>query len=372
MNAHDRIFTTLSMEEPDRVPTTCQSIEPIFMENYDMEFEIKGEIMMSGVDLQIAKEMGLDSKWVHTGGLRPTMPMPTIPPELQKLHQNVNIWGQIHEKNRENESWYVDGIVKTPELLREWISYIKAFKPSEDQRYQQFKMMWDDCLSKDFVPIPTDGGPFFTGWSIIGLSKFAYFMRKYPHLIAELFHSLADITIEDHKRFFELGIDMMYICDDHAFKDRIFISPKQFQEFIVPIYKKMAANAHKYGAKFLLHTDGNLWEEFPYLIEAGIDAAEPLEYESGMRLEPLKENFGNKIALIGNIPSSDILSFGTVEDTIAITKKCIAEAAPGGGYILAPGSNIINTAKPKNVLAMIDTVKKFGQYPIKLKKENFA
>jgi uroporphyrinogen-III decarboxylase len=96
-----------------------------------------------------------------------------------------------------------------------------------------------------------------------------------------------------------------------------------------------------------------------------VDAAEPLEYEALNRLGPLKEQYGDKITLIGNIGASDFLSYGTVEETITITKKCIQDAAVGGGYICAPGSDILTTVKPKNLKAMIDTTRKYGVYPIR-------
>lgn len=35
-----------------------------------------------------------------------------------------------------------------------------------------------------------------------------------------------------------------------------------------------------------------------------------------------------------NVPASEALCFGTVEDTIRHTKQCILDAAEGGGYIL--------------------------------------
>jgi len=60
------------------------------------------------------------------------------------------------------------------------------------------------------------------------------------------------------------------------------------------------------------------------------------------------------------------LCLGSIEFTVEITKQCIKDAAAGGGLILAPGANILATAKVENVRAMIETNNKFGVYPIKL------
>jgi len=90
-----------------------------------------------------------------------------------------------------------------------------------------------------------------------------------------------------------------------------------------------------------------------------------LEYESGARLKPLKEQYGDKITLIGNVPATFALTFGTKEEVIFYTKQCITEAGQGGGYILGAGSDILGTCKLENVKIMIETAKKFGKYPLK-------
>jgi len=261
--------------------------------------------------------------------------------------------------------WYNDGALQTPEIARAWIPYIKDFVLPDESYYRTFKKIWDFGCEHDIVPIPTAGGPTFDTWSSIGMRRFAYMTRKYPEIVHDLINAWCDVVIEEHKCIFEHDIPYVFICDDHAQKERLMMSPKDWERFVEPVYKRLADNAHKYGAKFLVHTDGNLNESFPGMVRAGVDAAEPLEYESGMRLKPLKENYP-EITLIGNVPASEALCVGSVEFTIEITKQCIQDAAPGGGYILAPGANVLANTRIENITAMLDTVKKFGVYPIQL------
>ncbi|MBD3350949.1 MAG: hypothetical protein GF364_05630, partial [Candidatus Lokiarchaeota archaeon] len=282
MNALDRIWKALNHEEPDRVPTFTQSIEPKFVERYDKEIEIKGEPWLPRIDLQLAFEMGFDSKWVHIGGCKTPEERPEIPESIEiKENQRISDYGHIHQYGSDGRNWYVDGALKTPEIVKEWIDFIKTFEPKPESFYKAFKKEWDQCLEHDLVPIPTAGGPTYTTWAAMGITRFAYMMRKYPNLVHGFLNALTDITIEMHKCIFEQDIKMVFICDDHAFKDRIMMRPSDFRKFIVPIFKRLTDNAHKNGAKFILHTDGNIWEEMDCLIEAHVDAAEPLEYESG-------------------------------------------------------------------------------------------
>ena len=59
-----------------------------------------------------------------------------------------------------------------------------------------------------------------------------------------------------------------------------------------------------------------------------------------------------------------VLSFGTVEDTIAEIKHQILVAGEGGSFISAPGSDILGTVKPENLVAWIETVKRYDIYPL--------
>jgi uroporphyrinogen decarboxylase len=45
-------------------------------------------------------------------------------------------------------------------------------------------------------------------------------------------------------------------------------------------------------------------------------------------------------------------------------KRCISSLAPGGGFICAPSHHIQDDVPPANVLALRDSVVKWGKYPI--------
>ena len=366
MNVHERVYKTLSLQEPDRIPTFTQSIEPPFIERYDKEIGINGEENLL-IDMQVALELGYDSKWYHCGKIKvPEKLRPEIPKELHHLIEGkiLNNNGQIHESDSKTGRWYVDGILKTPEILREWISFIRTFSPAEPDYYKSIANMWNEHIEKGILPIPTAGGINHIVTSSIGMDRLGYMVRKYPALVKDLISAWVNITMEEHKCFFEQGIDIIFVCDDFAQKNRLMMSPSVFSEFFEPKYRLLAENAHKYGAKFIVHSDGDLKDAFPSLVKAGVDAAEPLEYEAGMRLKSLKEKWGDKICLIGNIPASDLICLGTQDQVVNFVKQAILDAADGGGLILGQGANLLANSKVENVQAMIKAIKKYGNYPI--------
>jgi uroporphyrinogen decarboxylase len=47
-------------------------------------------------------------------------------------------------------------------------------------------------------------------------------------------------------------------------------------------------------------------------------------------------------------------------------KRRIKDLAPGGGFVFAQVHNIQADVLPENIVAMFETVKKYGRYPIKI------
>ncbi|MHA1489998.1 MAG: uroporphyrinogen decarboxylase family protein [Promethearchaeota archaeon] len=366
MDVHERMIKTLEHEEPDRVPTLAQYFEYPFTKKVYQNIpptEKKRILSIQRQMLEAAIYIGFDSIWYHYEQIRRnSSERPTIPEEIKKKYgiDSCDDWGQFHKNG-----WYHDGVLKTSELLKEWISYINTWEPAKEVVFRRFKKIWDKYLLKGLVTIPTGSSVAFAIWSMIGMNRFAYMVRKHLNLVKDLAKALGRITKEFYDCLFEQGVDMVFICDDWALKERTIYNPKLWNELITPTYKMLANNAHKHDSKFLIHSDGNITETFPYLIDSGVDAIDPLEYESGVRLKPLKEEFGDKITLIGNISATYVLTYGTREETINATIQAIKNAAIGGGYILGAGSDILGTCKYENVKVMIDTVKKYGVYPIK-------
>ena len=365
MDVHERIIKTLEHEEPDQVPTLAQVFEYPFTKQVSkfMGFDENSKKPLSKDFMyDAAVHMGFDSIWYHLDRIRThSHEKPEVPEDILKRYniKSYTEWAQYYDGE-----WYRDGVLKTPELLKEWTSYINTWEPAGEIHFKSFKKIWDKYLQKGLVTIPTGGSVAFATWAMIGINRFSYMVRKHFNLVKDLAKALGRITKELENCFFEKGIDLAFICDDWALKGSTIYNPKHWNEIVTPVYKDLAKNAHKHNAKLMIHSDGDVSGTVPYLIESDIDGIDPLEYEAGMRLKKLKEDFGKDICLIGNISATYVLTYGTVEETVEATKQAIRDAARGGGFILGVGSDILGTCKYENVKAMIDSVKKYGVYPI--------
>jgi uroporphyrinogen decarboxylase len=114
------------------------------------------------------------------------------------------------------------------------------------------------------------------------------------------------------------------------------------------------------GVPALLHSCGNISAYLDLLAETKIKSIHPLQRTAGMDLRRIKAEYGKRFCLIGNIDSSGTLPFGSPEDVRAEVRQAIADAAPGGGYILASDHSLHDGIPIGNITAMFDEGMKAG------------
>lgn len=162
-------------------------------------------------------------------------------------------------------------------------------------------------------------------------------------------------------------IQIILYPDDYGMQTGLLISPQLFREMIKPRLKKLIDFIKgKTKAKIMLHSDGSIYKIINDLIEIGIDILNPCQpYAKDMEPEKLKEEFGDKVVFHGAIDQHKILQEGTVEEVKKEVHRKIKGLASGGGYILAPAHNIEEDTPVENLIAMYDSAKGYGWYPIR-------
>lgn len=196
------------------------------------------------------------------------------------------------------------------------------------------------------------------------LSLFLRSLYVNPSLIQRLFNESTRRATETIKALVDSGAEMVIGGADWGYRKGPFVSPKHFREFILPSLKAHAETCHKLGVPFVKHTDGNMEAvKEMFLAESGIDGYHAIEPRAGMDIGQLKREYGDKVCLLGNVDCAHTLVFGSVEDVVTETKRCLQAASPGGGHVLSSSNSIHAGVRLCNFLAMIEAGKRYGSQP---------
>jgi uroporphyrinogen-III decarboxylase len=170
-------------------------------------------------------------------------------------------------------------------------------------------------------------------------------------------------TIEFIKEAKKHGADFILGGGDLADKNGPVYSPSVFKKFLMPRYKKILDFCHSLGLFYVYRSDGNtrpLWDI--WFNEIGFDGYGEIDKSAGIELKELKEKYGEKITLIGNVDCAKTLVYGSKEDIYKEVEKCINDAKDGGGFILSSSNSIHYNIPAKNFIYMIEAARKFGKY----------
>ena len=102
--------------------------------------------------------------------------------------------------------------------------------------------------------------------------------------------------------------------------------------------------------------------------ETDLDYVNPLEISpmGDCDLAEIKQSFGKRVALMGNLHTSETMLFGNANDVRRESLKAIRDAGIGGGFVLSSGDQCGRDTPDENIFAMVEAVKEFGQYPLNL------
>ena len=190
-------------------------------------------------------------------------------------------------------------------------------------------------------------------------------MALYPELCERYLDYRLRKGIKFVEKFSQMGVDCIFDGEDLAGSNGPLFSPEDYMRFYAPRFQKLSEVIHKNDMLYLRHTDGNISlfaDEF--LLQSGFDGYQSVDPSAGMDLKLIKEKYGDKITLMGNVDCAEALHLGTTDDVIKDTLRVIKTASPGGGHIISSSNTIHSSVSTKNYMQMLETVRKFGNYPI--------
>jgi uroporphyrinogen decarboxylase len=221
-------------------------------------------------------------------------------------------------------------------------------------------------LPPDMKVIVNVGYIFTAPWMLMGLESFCIGLAARDPLPTRIIQRVSQIqyrVVENVLQFDCVGAIRM--PDDFGYTTGLIVSPRLLREHVFPTNKKIGDLVVASGLPYLCHSDGKLYDVIDDLIACGFNALHPCEPAS-MDIAALKQKYQGRLCLCGNINLDSTLTLGTPQEVEEEVKLRLRTVAPGGGYCCGASNSVPEYVPFENYLAMIETVKKYGQYPIRV------
>ncbi|MHB8135465.1 MAG: uroporphyrinogen decarboxylase family protein [Anaerolineaceae bacterium] len=390
MNSKERALTAFSHKEPDRVPIFELSID-----NPTAEFVLgrpnlcgfggkaRGFLQNKAVlegkyyeyhknriedKVELWKKLELDV----FPGVFPIPKQPSIPDQISEYEwkfsdPNSGFWG-IYEYSEESDVYdQVNSSLKEGGLaeLEKLTDYLE--KQEFDPDLWDFSLVDSviDGLGSEFMVLgeaDVEIGSTFD-WA----ETFLIGLIETPDLIHRYLDARLKPALKMTEMLLERGVHGIHGGYDWASNKGPVFSPRHFRQFVFPRLKQITDLCHRFGVPYVKHTDGNVNVLLKDMIDAGVDGFQAIEPRAGMNIAQIKKDYGDQLTLIGNVDCSTVLVNGPEEAVREETKNIIQVAASGGGFLLSSSNSIHSGVKPEYYLAMLNTAREEGKYPI-LKK----
>ena len=180
-----------------------------------------------------------------------------------------------------------------------------------------------------------------------------------PEVAAEHFALATRQSLARIEKYLELGLDLIGVGGDFA-GQRPMISPQMYRRFIAPEVRQLSRRLHAAGARAVNASDGDLWPVIDdFLAGCEVDAYLEIDLHAGMGIGPLKEAYGDRFTLFGNLDCGNTLSFGTPEEVGTHVTDCLRAGWGDGGHILCASNAITASVPLANYLAAVNGYRGF-------------
>jgi hypothetical protein len=255
----------------------------------------------------------------------------------------IDEWGCIFENRQKG----VIGEVKKP-LLDDWSDLDRVRIPRERLSVDRDKVN-TFCRSTDCFVLSRSCARPFEQLQFIRRSDNLYLdLADRPSGLFRLLDRVHNFYLDEMELWTDTDVDALVFSDDWGSQSGLLISPSLWREIFKPLYADYIDLAHRYGKYAFMHSDGQISDIIPDLIELGLDALNSQLF--CMNIEDLGRRFRGKITFWGEIDRQHLLSTATpeeIKDAVAKVRRALYRE---GGIIAQ--CEFGAGARPENVAAV--------------------
>ncbi|TVR58794.1 MAG: hypothetical protein EA426_09115 [Spirochaetaceae bacterium] len=368
MTPRERVRTTLSHREPDRVPldlggrSTAIEIEAYrdLVEYLGLDSESTCFLRSHAViDEPVAARLRIDTRWVRW-----------IKTDAWKNENGdsvfVDRWGVPWRKRCGTLYHELD----TPPLANAEVHELRSVTfPDlvDDEIAQKTRAQAEQLSEGTEFSVSSDligAGVFERAWYLRGFEQFMIDVMCEEEAIHGFLRRIVDHQLAGYDALLSaIGhrIETVWMTDDVATQDSLIVSPEVYRRVVRPYQKELIEFIQSHGVTVVYHSCGAVRPLLPDLIEIGVRVFHPLQTTArGMDPRDLKRDFGSELVFWGGGCDTETLQNGSPADVADEVKERIEILAPGGGFVFCPTHCIQPYTPAENILAMVDTLHAYG------------
>ena len=382
MTSRERILTTLSHREPDRVPYDLGGFGPTgislgayekFLKHRNIPEKAEGSVA-SGQRAKLGETM-LERLSVDT---RPLVygAQGSWTLELQEEGDSryyFDEWGIGFKKSDTGGHNYFIFHHPLAQVETDDLPGYSWPDPLDAHRLDGLKEIAEN-FRKTSDPAIILSGTFSQGIlqfaaQLEGYERFFTNMVMEPARVEWLMNKILELKLTFYERTLTVldgYVDILCEADDFGHQRGQWISLDMFRKYVKPRYMELYSFLKKrFKVKIFQHSCGAIYPFIPEIIDMGADILNPIQLSAKDMgdTKKLKREFRDDIAFWGggvdvqqDLP---FLSPHQVEDEV---KRRIEDLAPGGGFVFAATQTIQPDTPPENIEAMLRTLQKYGVY----------
>ena len=193
--------------------------------------------------------------------------------------------------------------------------------------------------------------PAAVAFTLMGAKPAFKAMIKNPELFQALAAHVEDAVVESCKVLIDAGLDFLWFPMPNF--GGYCISRKSYEKCISESNIRANKRIKDYGAKIVIHTCGLYDDRFDLVLKESGDAW----HISDTQTKKVKDEYGDQISLMGNIPCVSVLMEGTEQQVYDFAYQECMDGARDGRFILSGDCDVSPLTPDENVMAAVRAAK---------------
>jgi uroporphyrinogen decarboxylase len=232
------------------------------------------------------------------------------------------------------------------------------FPPAEGFDGTGMKERVEEIHKEGKVAMTVIGHMYESAWQVRGYEEFLLDTVDNPDWCEYILDRFMERNLQIAVLGAKAGVDWLLTGDDIANQNALMFSKPMWRRFIKDKWAKVyaAAKEIKPDIQIWYHSDGNVTEIVPEMIEIGLTILNPVQPEC-VDLAALKRMYGKQLVFDGTIGTQTTMPFGSPEEVKRVVRARKKELGYDGALILSP-THVLEPEVPlENIEAFISACK---------------